>query len=90
MLKAIFFEEDNLFPWIPLTGWANRTANAKVHSTTRLIPHEEWLIEKDFLNPFIPLPSQENPGIPYGVRKDNAVIFRGNRYALPTGTYQGP
>jgi len=47
--------------------WANRTANAKVHSTTRSIPHEEWLIDKD-----------------------NTVLFRGNRYALPAGTYQGP
>lgn len=70
--------------------WLNRTANAKVHSTTRLVPHQEWLVEKDSLRPFSPIPQGDRPGVPYGVRKDNTVLFRGNRYALPKGTYQGP
>lgn len=55
--------------------WLNRTANAKVHSTTRLVPHDEWQIEKGYLKPFIPMNQKDNPGIPYGVRKDNTVLF---------------
>lgn len=70
--------------------WLKRTANAKVHSTTRLIPHQEWLIERSSLKPFVPILQEPNPGVPYGVRKNNTILFRGNRYALPRGTYQGP
>ncbi len=71
-------------------SWLNRTGNAKVHETTFLVPESEWLIEKEYLNPFQPLPLTPDIGKPYGVRPDNVVRFRSNRYTLPTGSYLGP
>jgi hypothetical protein len=50
----------------------------------------EWLTELEYLQPFVPIPVGEVPGITYGVRKDNTVLYKGNRYTVPTGTYQGP
>jgi len=70
--------------------WLGRTANAKVHSTTRKIPHEEWLIEKQHLQVYQGLPQKPvSPKVAYNVRKDNTVSFRGNFYSLPLGTYTG-
>lgn len=70
--------------------WLERTANAKIHSTTHLVPAKEWLIEKNDLEPlreaFVPLDS----ALPYKARKDNTVGFRGNSYTLPVGTFKGP
>jgi hypothetical protein len=37
-------------------SWLKRTGNAKVHETTFLVPESEWQIEKEYLNPFKPLP----------------------------------
>lgn len=70
--------------------WLSRTGNAKVHATTRLVPEREWLIEKQYLREFIPLPIKPDYGKSYGVRKDNTISYRGNFYSLPTDTYQGP
>jgi len=70
--------------------WLERTANAKVHTKTHLIPANEWIIEKNDLKPlreaFVPM---ENT-LPYKARKDNTVGFKGNFYSLPVGTYKGP
>ena len=71
-------------------AWLERTANTKIHGTTHLVPHMEWLTELEYLQPFVPIPVEEVPGITYGVRKDNTVLYKGNRYTVPTGTYQGP
>ena len=71
-------------------SWLNRTGNAKVHETTFLVPESEWQIEKEYLNPFLALPLTPDAGKPYGVRPDNVVRFRSNRYTLPTGSYLGP
>jgi transposase len=69
--------------------WLGRTANAKVHATTQLIPHQEWLIEKTHLT-HLSLPFLVYEGVDsYKVRKDNTISFRGNYYSLPIGTYQG-
>lgn len=70
--------------------WLERTANNKIHGTTHLVPHMEWLIELEYLQPYAPIPVENSLGTPYGVRKDNTVLFQGNRYTVPTGTYQGP
>jgi len=70
--------------------WLERTANAKIHGTTLLVPHLQWLIEKDYLQPFEPLPMEPGLAVSYGVRKDHTVLYHGNRYTVPTGTYQGP
>lgn len=69
--------------------WLERTANEKIHSTTRRIPREEWLIEITHLQPLQHLyePKQERPL--YHVRKDNTISYKGSYYALPFRTYKG-
>lgn len=71
--------------------WLSRTANAKEHGTTRLVPKEEWEIEKQYLNPVKQgaiFPSKTNEYRLYKVRKDNTIAYRGNHYTVPTGTYK--
>jgi len=69
--------------------WLMRTANTMPHNRTRKVPFYEWHTEKNHLNPFVPLPIQDNPYKPYNVMKDNSIRFKGNIYTLPQGTYQG-
>jgi transposase len=73
-------------------GWLSRTGNGKVHSATRLVPHQEWLKEKKYLLPAHNKPSlADNPEfISYKVRKDNTITYKGNYYSLPKGTYKNP
>lgn len=70
--------------------WLQRTANAKIHAITHLVPAKEWIIEKTDLKPlrepFVPMESTR----PYKARKDNTVGFNGNFYTIPVGTYKGP
>lgn len=72
--------------------WLSRRANGKVHGTTKKIPEEVFLEEKKLLNPIIDkIISKTNTiSITYQVRKDNTVPVKGNRYTVPTGTYNGP
>ena len=69
--------------------WLERTGNGKVHGTARLVPREEFAVEKSFLIPYhgTPQPPQEEMR-EYHVRKDNTVQYRGNHYSLPCGTYR--
>ena len=69
--------------------WLERTGNGKVHGTTRLVPREDFAVEKGFLMPYhgTPQPPQEEMR-EYHVRKDNTVQYRGNYYSLPCGTYR--
>ena len=67
--------------------WLDRRANGKVHQTTKAIPRERFYVEQEALQE-IP----ENINIPadilsLGVRKDNTVMYKGNRYDVPYGTY---
>lgn len=69
--------------------WLERTGNAKVHETTKKIPAEVFALEKEYLKP---VPSFEpcirsNQSISYPVRKDNVVLYKSNRYRVPSGTY---
>jgi len=70
-------------------AWLGRTANMMPHGRTMKSPYDEWIIEKPFLKPYtefiIPPPQM----ILYTVRKDNAISWKGNFYALPLGTYKG-
>jgi transposase len=67
-------------------AWLDRTANAKIHETTKLVPDKVFLTERKHLKP---APSIERP--PEAkcaiVRKTNVVHFRQNRYEVPKGTY---
>ena len=71
-------------------SWLKRTANAKVHAATKLVPQEEWEKEKAHLTPFSRILLPQNPLESYKVRKDNTVLFKSNFYGLPLGTYTGP
>ncbi len=71
-------------------AWLERTANAKVHAATKLIPQAEWLKEKAHLTAINSLFVPETPYVNYKVRKDNTVLFKSNFYGLPLGTYMGP
>ncbi len=71
-------------------AWLDRTANAKEHSTTKKIPFEEWLIERDYLQPITGSFAVENVKDEHDVRKDNVVSYKGNFYRVPRGTYHPP
>lgn len=69
-------------------GWLKRTANGKIHASTRLIPYQEWCIEKEYLRPFKPSLVVSDPApAAYTVRKDNTINYGGNFYAVPYGTF---
>ncbi len=71
-------------------SWLSRTANAKVHGTTKKVPAQEWAIEKEHLQKL--KEKAVKPGASfttYNVRKDNTVAYQGNFYTLPLGTYSG-
>jgi len=67
--------------------WLDRTANAKEHSATKLIPMQEWQKEKLHLLPLKPMHAKKDY-ISYKVRKDNTVCYKSNYYTLPLGTYK--
>lgn len=70
--------------------WLNRTANAKMHDGIKKIPKEQWVIEKNYLEPigdyFIP---ERQKLSAYKVRKDNTIHYKSNFYTLPAGTFTG-
>jgi hypothetical protein len=68
-------------------AWLARTANAKTHSATRLVPKQQWELEKPYLLPVKQLHIQSELK-PYKVRKDNTVLYKTNFYTLPLGTYK--
>ena len=70
--------------------WLGRTANANVHSTTRKIPYQEWLIEKSYLRPIMDSFKPESVLGEYNVIKDNTISYKGNFYRVPVGTYKPP
>lgn len=70
-------------------AWLNRTANHDEHGTTHKRPDEAFATEREYLMPvneysFVPA---VNHTISYPIRKDNIVIYKGNRYRVPVGTY---
>jgi hypothetical protein len=69
--------------------WLSRTANAKEHSTTRKVPALEWELEKPYLNALNYTIMLQPERHPLAVKKDNSVSYKGSRYTLPEGTYQG-
>ncbi|MGC9152052.1 MAG: IS21 family transposase [Microbacter sp.] len=69
--------------------WLTRTGNGKVHAGIQKIPHHEWLIERDYLHPYYKQIKAAESLLPYKVRKDNTISYKGNFYTLPLNTYQG-
>ncbi len=71
-------------------AWLQRTANAKLHGTTKRIPAREWEIEKQHLLPYSGIPEKPFLQLPaHPVRKDNTILYRSNFYSVPLNTYQG-
>lgn len=71
-------------------AWLERTGNGCVHASTKEIPSEVFNVEKEYLRPYLGIPSLPQVEMKtYYVRKDNTITYRGNFYTLPTGTYQG-
>ncbi len=70
-------------------AWLNRTANAKEHSTIKKIPAEVFALEKEHLIPVseYSFAATDTISISYQIRKDNIVVYKGNRYRVPKGTY---
>lgn len=68
--------------------WLERTANARVHGTTKKIPAEVFLLEKENLRPLQQaiLPAEKKDE--RIVRPDNTVVYASNRYSVPYGTYK--
>ena len=70
--------------------WLERTANAKVHASTRKVPRLEWAIERSHLR----RSASEYDCLPefvrYNVRQDNTILYKSNFYQLPARTYKGP
>ena len=70
--------------------WLGRTANAKVHSTTKKVPYEEWIIEKEYLRPIMVPFKAEKALDTHDVIKDNTITYKGNFYRVPVGTFKPP
>jgi hypothetical protein len=68
-------------------AWLARTANAKVHGTTKKVPAEVFCQEKLFLKPVPCTRRIYTPIVTRDVHKDNTIIYKGCRYSVPLGTY---
>jgi len=71
-------------------AWLSRTANAKVHAATKEIPHQQWLIEKEFLHPVSEIFTPQEALKSVTVTKVNVINYKGNYYRVPLGTHRGP
>lgn len=69
-------------------SWLERTGNGSIHASTRLVPRQEWMKEKEYLRVFTPVHfNYESTPKAYTVRKDNTISYHGNFYTLPYGTF---
>ena len=67
-------------------SWLERTANAKIHDTTKMIPNIVFMEEIKHLKqtPTLSAPPKPKSAI---VRKTNVIHYLQNRYEVPKGTY---
>ncbi|MFW5758894.1 MAG: IS21 family transposase [bacterium] len=68
--------------------WLSRTGNGKLHSFTKQKPYDAWLEEKPHLNPVKAYNIAPKSNF-YNIRKDNTILYKGNYYTVPLGTYNG-
>ena len=71
-------------------AWLSRTANAKEHAATKKIPHQQWLIEKEYLHPVSEIFTPQEALKSVTVTKVNVINYKGNYYRVPLGTHRGP
>lgn len=70
--------------------WLERTGNHKVHQTIKKRPSEVFALEKQHLKRLsssFPLGNSIESSITRNVQKDNVIKYQGNRYSVPSGTY---
>lgn len=68
--------------------WLHRTGNAKKHSITKRIPAEVFAIEQGYLTPVsYEINKSDDNIVIRKIRKDNTVMYEGNRYTVPTGSF---
>ena len=67
--------------------WLHRTGNAKKHSITKRIPAEVFEIERGYLIPVSYKEISDSNTVLRKIRKDNTVMFDGNRYTVPIGSF---
>jgi hypothetical protein len=63
--------------------WLKQVANQRRHGTTRLVPEEVWLMERDFLTA---LPETSYPAYREEIRQvydDGLIVVDGTRYSVP-------
>ena len=68
--------------------WLERTANSNIHGTTKKVPAEVFLVEKQYLRPVPCVKTIPGDIVTRSVRKDNTVLYKSNRYSVPIGTYK--
>ena len=85
-LRNRMYVDDSILNYSCLE-WLERTANKKVHGTTKRVPAEVFQDERNYLRPLVTGDLAEEPHICRTVRKDNTVIYDSNRYSVPLGTY---
>lgn len=71
--------------------WLERTGNGKIHDVTKKVPAEVFALESQHLQqiPKSIYKKSDVTSLIYGVRKNNTVFYKQNRYQVPNGTY-GP
>ena len=83
--NRLFCDEDILNQCV--LKWLERTANAKIHGTTKKIPAEVFETERNFLKAVPDIYHETDTTIIRMVRADNTIVYNSNRYSLPLGTY---
>ena len=73
---------------LQVVGWLKRTANTKIHASTKKVPKDCWEKEKKHLLPIKNKFKQKNEFKSYNVRKDNTIVYKSNFYSLPLGSYK--
>ena len=74
---------------IEALAWLARTANYLPHNYTKKSPYDEFIVEKNHLNPFIAMTIENKENKMYLIRKTNTINYKGNFYTVPMGTYKG-
>lgn len=67
-------------------AWLDRTANRKIHDTTKMIPDIVFFEEVRHLKS-VPALSKPIPQRTAIIRKTNVIHYKQNRYQVPKGTY---
>lgn len=68
--------------------WLERTANSRIRGITKKVPAEVFLEERQYLRPVPCIRKIPADILTRVVGKDNTILYKGNRYSVPIGTYK--